>query len=190
MLARRGRLISCNQDLNFSKAKVSTIQNPTIRYFIIFLANTIFGRLNLGGMAAPEMCVLHAALHPHLAIKLNMGALMIAHFRKQKAQDSGSICCGGVITHIAHHLGIDLSRLRPVGGASTRLNKVVMINSSFMKPDTRHPNDHSYACPLVIGGAELVHLPLHLAFSVQNRDECRTAMSGSSRSIRSTRQGP
>lgn len=56
-------LVSANHDVNYSRAKVSTIQNPTIHCFTTFLVNTIFGPDNVGHMANPKMCVLHTALH-------------------------------------------------------------------------------------------------------------------------------
>lgn len=51
-------LISVKDEHDLSTKKVSSIQNPAIRYFMIFLANTIFGRENIGGMSSYDMCVL------------------------------------------------------------------------------------------------------------------------------------
>lgn len=58
-------LISVKGEHQFGGAKVASIHNPTIRYFMTSIGNTIFVRRHLGGMSSHDMCVMHAALNPH-----------------------------------------------------------------------------------------------------------------------------
>jgi hypothetical protein len=116
--------------------------------------------MNLEGMAAPEMCVLHEALHPNLAEKPNLGALLISHFCKQRNQDFDGIPYGGLIIHIDYQMNIDLRGFRAVGTGPTKLNQSVMLSSSFMRPAPHYNKEHSYYCHLVTGGMEHVCLPL------------------------------
>ena len=92
-----------------------------------FVANTIFGRQHLGGMSSYDMCVIHAALHPHSTPKPNLGALLMIHFRRQAKQPSGHILIGGLVTHLAEHFGLNLEGVEHVEGY-TELNRKVMIN--------------------------------------------------------------
>ncbi|KAK1661542.1 hypothetical protein QYE76_049701 [Lolium multiflorum] len=58
-------------NLNYLRKKTATIQNPAIRYFATFLANSIFGKGDTGAMASPEMCVIYSALYPNMVHKVN-----------------------------------------------------------------------------------------------------------------------
>ena len=53
---------------DYLRKKSATIQNPTIRYFHIFLVNSLFGKGDVGAMAGPEMSVIHMALHPEIVV--------------------------------------------------------------------------------------------------------------------------
>ena len=75
--------ISVNGGRDFYQKKMTTIQNPTIRYFTMFLANTLLGRGDTGAMANPDMAMITKALFPNEVQSLNPGALLIAHFRHQ-----------------------------------------------------------------------------------------------------------
>jgi hypothetical protein len=123
--------ISVHRDMEYAKKKMTTIQNPTIRYFAMFLANTLFARGDIGAMMAPDMCLIHMALHPEMRAKPNLGALLIAHFRRQKSQSAGDIRCGSLITQIAYGCGIALAPIRPVAGIRT-MDRNYMIGSTFL----------------------------------------------------------
>ena len=73
-------LISVKDEHQFSGAKVASIQNSTIRYFMTFVANTIFGRQHVGGMSSYRTCVCYACSTstPTAVPKPNLGALLIA----------------------------------------------------------------------------------------------------------------
>ena len=94
--------ISVYRDRRFLRKKTSRIQNPTIRYFTTFWVNSLFGKGDTGAMAAPEICVIYSALHPEMVNRVNLGALLIQHFRRQRSANSGDICCGGLVTQIAY----------------------------------------------------------------------------------------
>ncbi|KAK1698936.1 hypothetical protein QYE76_015633 [Lolium multiflorum] len=59
-----------------------TEENPTIRYFTTFLANSIFAKGDTGAMANPEMSIICSALYPNMQNRMNLGVLLIQHFRR------------------------------------------------------------------------------------------------------------
>ena len=69
--------ISVLRNTNYARQKITTIQNPTIRYFTYFLANTIFGCGDMGAMTASDLSVLHMGLHPVVQNRPNLGALLV-----------------------------------------------------------------------------------------------------------------
>lgn len=81
------------------------------------------------------MSVLHVAINPHFIERPNLGALMIAHFRKQGKQSSGAIRVSGLITHIASRFHINLVESREVRSGPTRLTRAMMITYRFLRPD-------------------------------------------------------
>ena len=87
------------------RKKTTTIQNPAILYFTTFLVNSIFGKGDTGAMASPEMCVIYSALHPNMENMVNLGALLIQHFRRQRSANSGDIRCDGLVTPGKHFPG-------------------------------------------------------------------------------------
>ena len=95
---------------------MTTIQNPTIRYFTMFLANTLLGRGDTGSMENADMAMITRALFPGLPQSPNPGALLIAHFRHQRAKTKGDIRIGGLVTQLAIGSNITLPILQPVAG--------------------------------------------------------------------------
>ncbi|KAK1621350.1 hypothetical protein QYE76_026867 [Lolium multiflorum] len=66
----------------------ATIQNPTIRYFATFLVNSLFGKGDTGAMDNHKMSVICSALYPNMENWMNLDALLIQHFRRQRAANS------------------------------------------------------------------------------------------------------
>jgi hypothetical protein len=64
--------------------------------------NSIFGKGYIGVMDSPEMCVICNALYPNMEHMVNLGALLIQHFRRQRSANLGDIRCGGLVTQIAY----------------------------------------------------------------------------------------
>jgi hypothetical protein len=94
--------ISVYRNQDYMRKKSATIQNPTIRYFATFLENSLFAKGDTGAMASLEMSVICSALFPNMRHKMNLGALLIHHFRRQRAAISCDIRCGGLVTQIAY----------------------------------------------------------------------------------------
>jgi hypothetical protein len=78
-VAEAWQCISMHTNLNYLRKKSATFQNPTIRYFSTFLANSIFGKGDTGAMANPKMSVICSALYPDMQYRMNLGALHAAH---------------------------------------------------------------------------------------------------------------
>jgi hypothetical protein len=110
-----------NQDYLWKKS--ATIQNPFIRYFATFLANSLFAKGDTGAMASPEMSVICSALYPDMVHKMNLSALLIQHFRRQRAASSGDIRCGGLVTQISY-----ARRLRMPSGNQVMSSKYLDAN--------------------------------------------------------------
>jgi hypothetical protein len=72
-------------NLNYLPKKTATIQNPVIRYFATFLANSTFSKGDTGAMAIPGMCIICSALYSNMVHKVNLGSLLIHHFRRQRS---------------------------------------------------------------------------------------------------------
>ncbi|KAM0892536.1 hypothetical protein ACQ4PT_025688 [Festuca glaucescens] len=115
--------ISVHRNQHYLRKKSATIQNPTIRYFATFLANSLFGKGDTGAMASPEMSVICSALNPNMMNKMNLGALLIQHFHRQRAASSGDIRCGGLVTQIAY-----VSRFRMPSGNQVMGSKYLDAN--------------------------------------------------------------
>jgi hypothetical protein len=71
--AEAWRRIFVYMNLNYLRKKSATIQNPTIRYFATFLANSIFAKGDTGAMANPEMSVTCSTLYPNMQHKYVAG---------------------------------------------------------------------------------------------------------------------
>ena len=65
--------ISTHGDRVFYQKKMTTIQNLTIRYFTMFLTNTLLGRADTGSMANVDMAMITRALFPGLPQSPNPG---------------------------------------------------------------------------------------------------------------------
>ena len=133
--------ISVHGNADYARKKISTIQNPTIRYFTYFLASTLFGRGDMGAMTSPDILVLHQALFGDQHGKPNLGALLCAHFRCQRAASAGEIRCGGLVTQIALSRGINLPPMTHVLGTTT-LDNNYMVACRFMGVDRTSPHNH------------------------------------------------
>jgi hypothetical protein len=95
--------ISIHRNVDYTGKKISTIQNPTIRYFAMFIANTLFRRGDMGAITVQDLSVLRLALILNAPARPNLGALLIHHFHRQRANPSGDIRVGGLITQISLH---------------------------------------------------------------------------------------
>ena len=79
-------LISVNGNTDFLRAKIATIQNPTIRYFAYFLSNSLFARGEMSSMTTPDICVLYQSLQGGANTpRCNLGSLLVAHFHRQRS---------------------------------------------------------------------------------------------------------
>lgn len=138
-------LISIKDEHDLSAKKVSSIQNPAVRYFMIFLANTIFSRENIGGMLSYDMCMLHTALQPKYTPKPNLGAFLMLHLGRQHKKPRGTIVVGGIVTRLAEHFGLDIDEMPHVPGP-TVLNRRIMTNTHFIG---LVQGEHCYKCPYI-----------------------------------------
>ena len=74
-------LIYVNGNTDFLRAKIATIQNPTIRYLAYFLSNSLFARGEMSAMATPEICVIYQSLFGGLqTARCSLGSLLAANF--------------------------------------------------------------------------------------------------------------
>jgi len=89
---------------NWDALLASHIHNPTIRYFIRILQNTIFGRANNSKVNAKELFFLHCIFSADT--KVNTASFLLHHIRTLCARGSQPFVIGGLITTIA--LGLNL----------------------------------------------------------------------------------
>ena len=108
--------ISVHGGRTFYQKKMTTIQNSTIRYFTMFLANTLLGRGDMDSMANADMAMITKALFPDVPNSPNPAALLIQHFRHQSNKTKGDIRIGGLVTHLAIARGLTLPIAQPVDG--------------------------------------------------------------------------
>jgi len=148
--------ISILRNYDYLKKKMSLIQNPTIRYLAIVMANSLFARENAGAMAHHDMTTLVAALKP---AQFNFGALLIQHLHRQQAQTKGNICCGGIFTHIATREGLQFDNSRPVRGS-------IFVDSSYL----------TYAGFLRVNHDNRLTPHFRLRFSTNRNDEVLVAL--------------
>lgn len=93
--------------------KFASIHNLAIRYLHCILANTIFGQVNNGRVNSKKLFFLYSAL---TQTRVNATAFMLAHMKCFCTRGTGPICIGGLMTFIAHALGLnnELSTLQPI----------------------------------------------------------------------------
>ncbi|KAI5403248.1 hypothetical protein KIW84_050721 [Lathyrus oleraceus] len=89
---------------NWEELLVSHIHNPTIRYFIRILQNTVFGRPNNSKVNAKELFFLECVFKPNA--KVNAASFLFHHIRTLCARGRQPFVIGGLITTIA--LGLNL----------------------------------------------------------------------------------
>ncbi|KAI5435278.1 hypothetical protein KIW84_021915 [Lathyrus oleraceus] len=89
---------------NWEELLVSHIHNPTIRYFIRILQNTVFGRPNNSKVNAKELFFLECVFEPNA--KVNAASFLFHHIRTLCARGRQHFVIGGLITTIA--LGLNL----------------------------------------------------------------------------------
>lgn len=66
---------------------MSTIQNTTICYFAMFLANTLLGRGDTGSMANVDMAMITKALFPNAPQSPTPTSLFLQHLRHQSNKE-------------------------------------------------------------------------------------------------------
>ena len=149
---------------------MSTIQNPTILYFTMFLANTLLGRGDTGSMANADMAMITKAPFPNEPQSPNPGALLIQHFRHQSNKKKGDIRIGGLVTHLAIARQIPLPILQPVEG-SKLMDAKYLIACGFIGVYRANKSVWAYQFGYVgVSRDEQVMLPCPQAFSLQGRD--------------------
>ena len=149
---------------------MTTIQNPTIRYFTMFLANTQLGRGDTGAMANADMAMITKALFPNEPQSPNPGALLIQHFRHQSNKKKGDIRIGGLVTHLALARQIPLPILEPVEG-SKLMDAKYLTSCGFIGVYRADKRLRAYQFGYVgVSRDEQVLLPCPPAFSPQGRD--------------------
>jgi hypothetical protein len=100
--------ISMHKGMDYSREKIMLTQNPTIRYFAMFLTNTLFGRGDIGAIKGADISVLHMALHTNSVMRANLGGLLITHIHCHWSNATGDIRFGGLITQISYGLTIPI----------------------------------------------------------------------------------
>jgi hypothetical protein len=89
---------------NWEELLLSHIHNPTIRYFLRILQNTVFGRPNNSKVNAKELSFLECVFEP--TAKVNAASFLFHHIRTLCARGRQPFVIGGLITTIA--LGLNL----------------------------------------------------------------------------------
>jgi hypothetical protein len=98
------RKISGVETDNWDALLASHIHNPTIRYFICILQNTVFGRPNNNKVNAKELFFLHCVFAADTQV--NAASFLFHHIRTLCARGRQPFVIGGLITTIA--LGLNL----------------------------------------------------------------------------------
>lgn len=161
--------ISVRRDAEYLKAKISTVQNPTLRYFIYFLANTIFGRGEIGALTASDVSTVHVGLHPHVEHKPNLGALLIAQFRRQKNAPSGTIRVGGLVTQLLTFNNIAIPDAQPVAGSKV-MDRIYLTSTHFLGVYGNSRHERAFQFTYTRRGQVIQELlPFSAAFSVFDR---------------------
>ena len=125
---------------------IVNIHNPCIRYFIYFLSSVVFARDKMHHVSQVELFLVEITLCPS-AHRDTIGAMIAYHFSKQSHQHHGAITCGGLITHIATHLGVDMLNFPPLVGY--QLLDIRFLNHAFVISESREGH-HYFLVPLPI----------------------------------------
>lgn len=113
------------------------VHNPDIRYFCQILAHTIFGREKKSRIIAKELFYIHSVF---TLTWVNSSLFMLVHMQVVHTTNKGPIYFRGVITSIAHALGLemDISKLDPLPIPSLDIDACCHIRLIKNKRDERY----------------------------------------------------
>lgn len=97
-----------------SRAKINSIRNPVLRYMAKALVCFPFAHKELGSISSEILFILWGMLAHR---RVNTGYFMIKHLERHTKKKSGKLCCGGVITRLAHHFDVDIEERDPDTGS-------------------------------------------------------------------------
>ncbi len=89
------------------------IASPLFRVILKILGNTIWARKESSRPLLRELICLYLMLY-NAPFKMNMGHELLVHLLGCKKQ-TGELCIGGMVTHIAVHFGVDLTQYSSQG---------------------------------------------------------------------------
>ena len=89
-------------------AKSSSIRNPVLRYLHQAMTQPMFARVDGGSVSQTELNVMWCLLNKK---GFDYGTLFTLYVDRITKKDGGVICCGGLITAIAEHVGVSTAGL-------------------------------------------------------------------------------
>ena len=110
------------------------------------------------------------ALHPDTTIRANLGALLIAHFRRQSSDGAGDIRIGGLVTQICIAHRIPIPQVEPVAGPKT-MDRNFCISAKKIGKYLANPNYRAFQFTFEPHGpVQQELLPFPQAFSLAGRN--------------------
>ncbi|KAL6529445.1 hypothetical protein OROGR_015068 [Orobanche gracilis] len=119
-------------------AKGSSLRNPVLRYLHKVIANTIYGRKEIGPITLRELYILTHMLDGTIPAT---SAMLAEHFDDVATKPKGEIWVGGFITPIALHFGISLDQRTPLAGNMLLSFSVLRIMGILEYEFIQHDND-------------------------------------------------
>lgn len=117
---------------NYERINYTIIYNPTIRYFQMVLAHTLFRRCeNMEPFTKEKLFIIFSVFQSRL---INSATFLLSSLYKISNSTRGFILVGGVVTHIALALGLrnQITHLVPICS-----HNLIEIEYSFYKKTSK-----------------------------------------------------
>jgi hypothetical protein len=98
------RTLTVGDERGVSSVTATSLQFPSVHYFVLFIAKCLIAREKVGALSAPDFAILHRALHNDHTYSLGAIIARRLHLNRNKGKIHGGIYA----TRLASHFNIQI----------------------------------------------------------------------------------